>query len=170
MAQELALVPQLTVAQNVFLGIEPRHASVIDRGALTTRFEALRDAAGFDLPSNARVGSLRIGQRQQVEILRALARDADLIVLDEPTAALAATESERLHEIIRGLAAQGRTVVLVSHFLGEVLALADTISVLRDGAGGAHYDRGSGDRGEPHRRHARPGRRDCLSAPTRGGV
>ena len=68
-----------------------------------------------------------------MEILRALARDADLIVLDEPTAALAATEADRLHGIIRGLAARGRTVVLVSHFLGEVLALADTISVLRDG-------------------------------------
>ena len=132
-AQELALVPRLTVAQNVFLGIEPSRASVIDRRALAARFESVLAAAGFDLPADARVASLGIGQRQQVEILRALARDADLIVLDEPTAALAATEAERLHEVIRGLAARGKAVVLVSHFLGEVLSLADTITVLRDG-------------------------------------
>ena len=132
-AQELALVPRLTVAQNVFLGIEPRRASFIDRRALAARFDTLLATAGFDLPGDALVGELRIGRRQQVEILRALARDADLIVLDEPTAALAGHEAEQLHEIIRGLASQGHTVVLVSHFLGEVLALADTISVLRDG-------------------------------------
>ena len=71
--------------------------------------------------------------QQQVEILRALARDAELIVFDEPTAALSATEIQRFHEIVRGLSAGGRTVILVSHFLGEVLELADTVTILRDG-------------------------------------
>jgi ABC-type sugar transport system ATPase subunit len=132
-AQELALVPRLTVAENVFLGVEPRRAGFIDRRALRDRYQALAAAAGFDLAPDVRVAALRIGQRQQVEILRALARDADLIVLDEPTAALAGPEADRLHEVIRGLASRGRTVVLVSHFLGEVLDLSDTITVLRDG-------------------------------------
>ena len=85
------------------------------------------------MPADAVVGSLPLAKQQQVEILRALARDAELIVFDEPTAALSATEVQRFHEIVRGLAAGGRTVILVSHFLGEVLALADTVTVLRDG-------------------------------------
>ena len=95
---------------------------------------ALVADTGLEVPANAVVGSLPLAKQQQVEILRALARDAELIVFDEPTAALSATEAQRFHEIVRGLAAGGRTVILVSHLLGEVLALADTITVLRDGA------------------------------------
>lgn len=132
-AQEIALVPQLTVAENVFLGAEPRRAGFIDRRRTTERFERLAAESGFDLPAGARVGGLALGQQQQVEVLRALAREAELIVLDEPTASLSAVEVERLHEVVRSLAASGRTVILVSHFLREVLALADTITVLRDG-------------------------------------
>jgi rhamnose transport system ATP-binding protein len=132
-AQEVALVPQLTVAQNVFLGAEPRRAGFIDRGALAERFARLAADAGFDLDGRAVVGRLSIAEQQQVEVLRSLARDADLIVLDEPTASLSAREIERLHEIVRSLRAGGRTVILVSHFLAEVLELADTVTVLRDG-------------------------------------
>jgi simple sugar transport system ATP-binding protein/ribose transport system ATP-binding protein len=132
-AQELALVPQLTVAQNVFLGAEPRRFGFVRRARLVSRYRELAADAGFDLPARAPVGSLRIGRQQQVEILRALARDAQLIVFDEPTAALSAAEAEAFHGIVRGLAASGRTVILVSHFLGEVLELADTVTILRDG-------------------------------------
>ncbi len=132
-AQELALVPQLTTAQNVFLGVEPQRASFVDRGVLRTRYQELAARAGFDIPADVRVGTLPISQRQQVEILRALARDADLIVLDEPTASLSGAEAERLRQIVRELAGAGRTVVLVSHFLREVLDLADTVTILRDG-------------------------------------
>jgi simple sugar transport system ATP-binding protein/ribose transport system ATP-binding protein len=89
--------------------------------------------AGFEVPAEAVVGALPIAKQQQVEILRALARQAELIVFDEPTAALSALEVERFHGIVRDLARSGRTVILVSHFLGEVLALADTVTVLRDG-------------------------------------
>ena len=85
------------------------------------------------MPADAVVGRLPLAMQQQVEILRALAREAALIVFDEPTAALSATEVQRFHEIVRGLAAGGRTVILVSHFLGEVLSLSDTVTVLRDG-------------------------------------
>ena len=132
-AQEVALVPLLTVAQNVFLGAEPRRAGFIDRRVLADRFGRLATEAGFDLDGRTIVSSLSIAEQQQVEILRSLARQADLIVLDEPTASLSAKETERLHQIVRSLRAGGRTVILVSHFLSEVLALADTITVLRDG-------------------------------------
>ncbi len=133
-AQEVAVVPQRTVAENVFLGKEPRRFGFVRRRVLLEALRAPRrrhraSRSGRD----AVVGSLPLAMQQQVEILRALARDAELIVFDEPTAALSATEVQRFHEIVRGLTAGGRTVILVSHLLGEVLALADTITVLRDG-------------------------------------
>ena len=132
-AQEVALVPRLTAAENVFLGAEPRHAGFIDRGSLRERFDRLIVDAGFDLQADMVVGRLPLAQQQQVEILRALAREADLIVLDEPSASLSAKEIDRLHEVVRGLRARGRTVILVSHFLAEVLDLSDVVTVLRDG-------------------------------------
>ena len=132
-AQEVALVPQLSVAENVFLGTEPRRLGFIDRRRLAAAFAELADSSGFDLEPGTPVGRLPIGKQQQVEILRALARDAELIVFDEPSASLSAKEVERLHEILRRLAASGRTVFLVSHFLPEVLSLSDTVTVLRDG-------------------------------------
>jgi len=132
-AQELALVPRLSVADNVYLGAEPRRRGMIDRGGLLARFRELARDTGFTLPETVPVGRLSIGVQQQVEILRALARDAQLIVFDEPTASLSAAEAAHLYDVIRRLAASGRTVVLVSHFLPEVLALADTVTILRDG-------------------------------------
>ena len=132
-AQEVTLVPRLTVAENVFLGAEPRRAGFIDRGSLRERFDRLVSDAGFDLEAGAVVGHLPLAAQQQVEILRALARDADLIVLDEPSASLSAKEVESLHEVVRGLRSRGRTVILVSHFLTEVLDLSDVVTILRDG-------------------------------------
>ena len=132
-AQEVALVPRLTVAENVYLGAEPRRAGFIDRRLLRERFDRLIADAGFDLRAETIVGRLPLAQQQQVEILRALAREADLIVLDEPSASLSAKEIDRLHEVVRGLRARGRTVILVSHLLAEVIALSDTVTVLRDG-------------------------------------
>jgi ABC-type sugar transport system ATPase subunit len=132
-AQELALVPQLTVAQNVFLGVEPRATGFLRERELIQRFQRLTNESHFDLPASTQAGRLPLAKQQQVEILRALARNAELIVLDEPSAALSGREVEQLHEIIRSLARAGRTVVLVSHFLGEVLDLSETISILRDG-------------------------------------
>src|SRR5262245_31020251 len=104
-AQEMALVPRLTVAQNVFLGAEPRRAGFIDRRALADRFTRLATDSGFDLDGRAVVGGLSVAEQQQVEILRALAREADLIVLDEPTASLSARETGQLHGIVRRLRA-----------------------------------------------------------------
>jgi simple sugar transport system ATP-binding protein/ribose transport system ATP-binding protein len=132
-AQELNVVPQLSVADNVFLGTEPRRGGFVARRALRRRYRELASSAGFELPAAAPAGRLRPGEQQQVEILRALSRNAELIVMDEPTASLSRDETARLHEIVRALARDGRTVLLVSHFLREVLELADTVTVLRDG-------------------------------------
>jgi ABC-type sugar transport system ATPase subunit len=132
-AQEVALVPQRTVAENVFLGAEPQRFGFVRRRQLLERFERVVAGAGFQLPANAVVGSLPLAKQQQVEILRALAREAELIVFDEPTAALSAVEVQRFHEIVRSLTGSGRTVILVSHFLNEILELADTVTILRDG-------------------------------------
>jgi len=132
-AQELLVVPRLSVAENVFLGAEPRRAGWVMRGVLRRRFEALAGEAGFSLPAERPAGTLRTAEQQQIEILRALARDARLIVMDEPSAALSEPDTVRLHEIIRSLTKAGKSVLLVSHFLREVLELADTVTVLRDG-------------------------------------
>ena len=133
-AQEIALVPTLGAAENVLLGVEPRRLGFVDRRALRRRFEALAADAGFELPDGVAIGALPAGGQQQVEILRALARDARLIVMDEPTARLSAAEATKLHSTIRSLAASGRSVLLISHFLKEVLEVADTVTVLRDGS------------------------------------
>ncbi len=133
MAQELLVVPGLTVAQNVFLGVEPRSGGWVNRHDLRKRYELLAEESGFGLPADRIVGELRVAEQQQVEIMRALARRAQLIVMDEPSQALSGAEVDHLHEIIRTLAGQGRTVVLVSHFLREVLMMSDSVTVMRDG-------------------------------------
>ena len=132
-AQELAIVPALTVAQNVFLGVEPRQAGFQQRRELRRRYRELAASVGFELDGDANAGSLRTADQQKVEIMRALSRNAQLIVMDEPTAALSRPDVEALHAVIRQLASSGTTVVLVSHFLGEVLELADEVTILRDG-------------------------------------
>jgi rhamnose transport system ATP-binding protein len=133
-AQELSIVPALSVAENVFLGTEPRRAGFLARRVLRRRYEELAGSAGFDLAGDLNAGALRTADQQKVEIMRALSRDAALIVMDEPTAALSRPDVARLHEVVRRLATAGTTIVLVSHFLSEVLELADQVTVLRDGA------------------------------------
>jgi simple sugar transport system ATP-binding protein/ribose transport system ATP-binding protein len=133
-AQELLLSPHLTVMENVFLGIESRTAGVVLRSrALRVRYARLMAETGYDLPAHVPVKSLRVAEQQMVEILRAIARDVRLIIMDEPTAALSRDQAERLFEIIRELRARGVTVVYVSHFLKDVLELSDAITVMRDG-------------------------------------
>ncbi|WP_449276972.1 sugar ABC transporter ATP-binding protein [Leucobacter sp. GX24907] len=131
-AQELALVPDLTVAQNVFLGAE-EHRWGIERSNLDDRFAALDAEVGFGLDPRARVRDLRIADQQKVEILRSLARNARVIVMDEPTSSLTAHEMSQLEELMRLLRDRGCCVIYVSHFLDSVLGVADRITVLRDG-------------------------------------
>lgn len=132
-AQEPSIVPKLTVAENVYLGVEPRTGLVLRGRRLDEAYAALAASAGFDLPGGISAGRLRTADQQKIEILRALSRDAQLIVMDEPSAALAEHETQQLHQIIRTLSGNGTTIMLISHFLREVLDLADTVTVLRDG-------------------------------------
>jgi ABC-type sugar transport system ATPase subunit len=132
-AQELALVPTRTVVENIFLGVESNRGGVVQPRSMRKRYASLCEEVGFEVPPNATVSSLPIGEQQKVEILRAIAREAKVIVMDEPTAALDIDETNRLLEAIKGLRRRGTTIVYVSHFLSEVLELADTVTVLREG-------------------------------------
>lgn len=131
--QELSLVPELSVLDNVFLGLEHTRLGVRRPGPLRARYAELTALAGFSPDPRQIVAEMPIAEQQQVEILRALARQAQLIVFDEPTAVLDGLQSERLRTMIRRLRDSGTTIVYVSHFLEEVLALADAVTVLRDG-------------------------------------
>jgi ribose transport system ATP-binding protein len=132
-AQELAPVPQMTVMENVFLGIEPRRSGLVQRRQMRTRYQELVSQWGFELDGQVKVGALRTADKQKVEILRAVACEARVIVMDEPTSSLTSVETKTLHRMIRTLRESGRTIVYVSHFLDEVLELADTVTVLRSG-------------------------------------
>ncbi len=131
--QELAMVPARSVMDNIFLGAESRRGALLNLRAQRKRFRELIERTGFDLDGDAPVGSLRVAEQQKVEILRAIAREADLIIMDEPTAPLTQVESDQLYEIIRGLRDGGTTILYISHFLDEVLQISDTVTVMRDG-------------------------------------
>jgi ABC-type sugar transport system ATPase subunit len=131
--QEPTLVPHRSVQENVFLGVEQGAAGMLDERRTARRFAALVRESGIELPGRRLARTLRVADQQKVEILRAIARDAKLFVMDEPTSALTTDEAERLFDLIRRLRARGATIVYVSHFLPEVLSLADTVTVLRDG-------------------------------------
>lgn len=132
-AQELSLVPTRTVLENVYLGIESTRGPLVDDGRHRRQYEDLVRKSRISLEPDRIVGSLGIADQQKVEILRALARDAELIVMDEPTARLSADETTDLLAAIRDLVRSGTTVVFVSHFLDQVLEVSDRITVLRDG-------------------------------------
>ncbi|WUI02232.1 sugar ABC transporter ATP-binding protein [Spirillospora sp. NBC_00431] len=133
--QEGAIVPGLSVADNVFLGAPSRRRRALrDPAGDRRRFAALLDRTGFALDPSARAGDLPLVHRQQIEILRALARGARLIALDEPTALLPGPAAARLLSLTRELAGRdGIAIVLISHRLEEVLASCDAVTVLRDG-------------------------------------
>jgi rhamnose transport system ATP-binding protein len=131
--QERSVIPQRTVLENVFLGREEASGLLLRNASLMPRYKELIDKTGFSLDPDAKVSTLRVSEQLQVEILRALVRDAQLIIMDEVTAALTADEANRLFEVVRSLRAEGRAVLHISHFLNEVIALSDVISVLRDG-------------------------------------
>jgi ribose transport system ATP-binding protein len=132
-AQELTPVPALSVIENVYLGIEPRRRGLVQWRRMRAQYQELISQWGFELDGNAKVGALRTADKQKVEILRAVASDAQVIVMDEPTSSLTSVETKTLHRMIRTLRERGRTIVYVSHFLDEVLELCDTITVLRSG-------------------------------------
>ena len=132
--QELALVSQMSVAENIFLGREPRLAfGILNLKELHKRTGTLLKRLGIMLDLNLPVGELTIAQQQLVEIAKALSQNADLIVMDEPSAILAGNELEQLFRIISSLVDQGVTVIYISHRLEEVFSIADEVTVLKDG-------------------------------------
>lgn len=133
--QELDLAEDLTVAENIFLGAEPRGALPfsVNRRAMVAQAQDLAAQYGFHLDVNATVSELSTGDCQIVEVLKALRRKASIIVMDEPTSSLSEAEAKRLFEVVRQLRGRGMSIVYISHRLEEVVGLADDISVLRDG-------------------------------------
>ena len=134
--QELLLFPELTVAENIFMGHAPRtRLGGIDWAAMRARARALLASLDIhDLDVTRLVGALSVGNRQRVEIAKALSQDARVLIMDEPTAALTEADVERLFAIVRLLRARGVGIVYISHRLEEVFVLADRVTVLRDGA------------------------------------
>ncbi len=133
--QELSLIPYLTVGQNIYLGREPRARipGFIDWPTLYAQSQQLLDRLNVDVDARAEVQGLRIAQQQMVEVTKALSLNADLIAMDEPTSALTERETEVLFGVMRSLKAQGVSLIFISHRLGEVLEIADRVTVLRDG-------------------------------------
>lgn len=131
--QELQLVPDLSVAENLLLGVLPARGGFVDRAALRRRAAEVLARLGEAIDPDARVGSLSIGLRQMVEIGRALLREARIIAFDEPTSSLSTRETERLMTIIGELRASGCAILYVSHRMEEVYRIADSATVLRDG-------------------------------------
>ena len=131
--QHFALAGNLSVLDNIVLGTEPVWKLRQDMAAARARLQALMASSGLQVPLDARVASLSVGEAQRVEILKALYRDARVLVLDEPTAVLTPQEAEGLFAVLRRLAGDGLAIVFISHKLGEVMALSHRIAVLRGG-------------------------------------
>ncbi|MBV9731882.1 MAG: sugar ABC transporter ATP-binding protein, partial [Verrucomicrobia bacterium] len=133
--QELNLVPELAVDENIFLGQERlRGAFFVDRKQQVRAAREVLKNLDFQGQIDVPVSRLRVGEQQLVEIAKALASKARILIMDEPTSALSINESERLFQVIRRLAAEGVAIVYISHRMDEVFALADQVTVLRDGS------------------------------------
>ncbi|MBV9289242.1 MAG: sugar ABC transporter ATP-binding protein, partial [Hyphomicrobiales bacterium] len=134
--QELLLFPELTVAENIFLGHAPRaRGGWLDWREMRAKAEDLLASLEIDdLSADQIVGALTVGHRQRVEILRALSHDARILIMDEPTASLTEIDVTRLFDLVRRLKSRGVGVVYISHRLDEIFAIADRVTVLRDGA------------------------------------
>jgi len=131
--QHFSLVSQLTVAENVVLGSEPRRGLRLDRRRASQIVDELAGRFDLDVDPDRRVSELSVGEAQWVELLKALYRGANTLLLDEPTAVLTPAEVDRLCEALELLREEGRTVVIVTHKLGEVFAVADRVTVMRNG-------------------------------------
>jgi len=131
--QELAFCPNLSVAENLCLGDLPRRAGFVQRGELRTRAAAMLATIGADIDPDAIIGTLSTGHEQLVQIAAAVGTGAKVIVMDEPTSSLSASETAELFKLVRQLKARGITLIYVSHRLEELFALCDNITILRDG-------------------------------------
>ncbi len=137
-SQEFRLVPQLTVAGNIYLGHEITTRGLISRRQSRQRAKDLLHELGLDLDPDRRVESLTVGDQQLVEITRALSREFEILIMDEPSAALNGSEVDRLLDLVRRLRDRGKAILYVSHHLDEIFAVSDDITVFRDGERVAH--------------------------------
>jgi simple sugar transport system ATP-binding protein len=132
--QHFMLIPVMTVAENIVLANEPvRSGVLLDFSAAEERVRELSERYGLEVDPRSTIEKTTVGQQQRVEILKALYRNADILVLDEPTAVLTPQEAQELFEIVRSLTSQGKSIIFITHKLNEVLEIADRITVLRRG-------------------------------------
>ncbi len=131
--QHFMLVPRLTVGENIVAGAEVTRRGFLDMRAASAHIVELAERYGLHANPDARVEDISVGEQQRVEILKALYREARILILDEPTAVLTPQETDELFEIIRELTADGKTVILITHKLRETMAISDRVTVLRDG-------------------------------------
>jgi ABC-type uncharacterized transport system ATPase subunit len=132
--QHFMLIPVMTVAENIVLGTEPVRAGILlDERAAARRVQELAKSFNFEIDPDARIDSITVGQQQRIEIMKALYRNASILILDEPTAVLTPQEASDLFEILRTLKREGISIIFISHKLNEVLEIADRITVLRRG-------------------------------------
>ncbi len=131
--QELAVVEEMTVAENLFLGHELMRGKYIDWNRLYSEAQKWLQKIGLDIDPETKVRNLTVGKQQLIEIAKALSKNAKIIILDEPTAALTDSDVATLKNILCDLRSQGVTCIYISHRLNEVMELADTVTVLRDG-------------------------------------
>jgi len=131
--QHFMLVEPMTVAENIVLGAEPGSAASLDLKRAGAEIRKVSDEFKLSVDPNATIESLSVGQQQRVELLKALYRHAQLLILDEPTAVLTPQEVEEFFTILRRMRTQGKTIVIITHKLSEVLAISDNVTVMRDG-------------------------------------
>src|SRR5205085_12219839 len=132
--QHFMLIPVMTVAENIVLGNEPvREGVLMDEAGAEARVRELSQQFGLAVDPAALIADITVGQQQRVEILKALFRGAEILILDEPTAVLTPQEAVELFGIVRSLRADGKSIIFISHKLNEVLEIADRITVLRRG-------------------------------------
>jgi ABC-type sugar transport system ATPase subunit len=131
--QELNSLPTMSISENIFIDAFPRKFGGIDYQECNSRSQVLLQRLGCDLNPSAIVGELSVGDRQLVEIARALRRDPKLLIFDEPTSSLSRRERERLFEVIRGLRVEGVAIIYISHFLDEIFEISDDLAVMRNG-------------------------------------
>ena len=131
--QHFMLVHNFTVAENIVLGSEPKKGLVMDKKKAVEDVKALADKYGFAIDPNAKIEDISVGQQQKVEILKALFRGARILILDEPTAVLTPQEIDELGKILDNLKKEGKSVILITHKLKEVMSMSDRVTIIRRG-------------------------------------
>ncbi|MGB3367315.1 MAG: ATP-binding cassette domain-containing protein, partial [Acidaminobacteraceae bacterium] len=131
--QHFMLVEPFTVAENIILGIEPKNGSSLDMKTAIKKVKEISDKYGLAVEPESKIEDISVGMQQRVEILKALYRGADILILDEPTAVLTPQEIDELAEILRSLTSQGKSIILITHKLKEVMVMSDRVTVIRRG-------------------------------------